>query len=340
MHRPTSRHHSSSAEGPVEAVTIGEAMMMVTPTDPSPLEEAETFALKVGGAESNVAMYLAGLGHRVNWVGNVGDDPLGRIIMRELNASGVSTADTSTNAGARTGVYFKDPGDGRTHVYYYRDGSAATHLGPEVLKSPSLAEARILHLSGITAALSQSCLELLQAAIKDRVLGSKLISFDVNYRPGLWPVAEAGPLLAALADCSDVVLVGLDEAQRLWGCETAADVRKVLPNPDTVILKDDARGAYSLRHQGDIFVTAQQVDVVEPVGAGDAFAAGYLSGLLRGIDERDRLRMGHLVAAQALGVTGDQAPVPPPEWFLPYLHLDVDEWQDLRLQRYLSATAR
>ncbi|GAB3263970.1 sugar kinase [Arthrobacter pigmenti] len=340
MYRPTSGHPLSSVEEPVDAVTVGEAMMMVTPTQPSPLEEADTFSMNVGGAESNVAMYLAGLGHRVSWLGNVGNDPLGRIIMRELHAWGVDTIDVSTEAGSRTGVYFKDPGESRTNVYYYRDGSAATLLSPEVLKSPCLSEAQVLHLSGITAALSQSCLELLQAAINDRVLGSKLISFDVNYRPGLWSATEAGPLLAALANRSDLVFVGLDEAQTLWGCESAADVREVLPKPDTVVLKDDARGASSLRQQGNHFVTAPHIDVVEPVGAGDAFAAGYLAGLLRGIDERDRLRMGHLLAAQALGVTGDQAPVPPPEWFLPYLHLNVDEWQDLRLQRYQSATAR
>jgi 2-dehydro-3-deoxygluconokinase len=199
-------------------------------------------------------------------------------------------------------VFFKDPGE-RTTVYYYRAGSAASRLGPELL--PALSG--VVHLSGITPALSSSCADLVE-----QVLASPLTtSFDVNHRPGLWSAAEAAPVLRLLANQADVVFVGLDEARTLWGAATPDDVRALLPAPGVLVVKDGAVGAYSFGPAGPAFVPAPVVEVVEPVGAGDAYAAGYLYGLLRDLPETDRLRLGHLVAGAALRVTGDVGDLPP-----------------------------
>jgi 2-dehydro-3-deoxygluconokinase len=287
-----------AVSGAFDVVCVGESMALVTPDPPAPLEFGGPMRLEVAGAESTVACYLAMLGARAAWASRVGDDPLGRLLLNRIDSYGVDTTLVEVDAAAHTGVFFKDPGE-RTTVYYYRAGSAASRLGPSLV--PSLSG--LVHLSGITPALSASCAALVEAVLES----DATVSFDVNYRPALWPVTAAGPELARLAGRADVVFVGLDEAQTLWGVRTPADVRALLPGPSAVVVKDGAVGA----HSDDTFVPALAVDVVEPVGAGDAFAAGYLYARLTGRAEADRLRLGHLVAGAALRVTGDVGVLPP-----------------------------
>jgi 2-dehydro-3-deoxygluconokinase len=288
-----------------DVVCVGESMALVTPDPPGPLAAGGPLRLDVAGAESTVACYLAMLGARTAWASRVGDDPLGRLLLSRIGSYGVDTSLVEVDPAAPTGVFFKDPGSAeRTTVYYYRAGSAASRLGPALV--PSLSG--LVHLSGITPALSPSCAALVGAVLDS----AATVSFDVNYRPALWPAATAGPVLARLADRADVVFVGLDEAQALWGVAGPDDVRDLLPGPATVVVKDAANGAYS----GGAFVPAPPVDVVEPVGAGDAFAAGYLYGMLNHLGEPERLRLGHLVAGAALRVTGDVGVLPPTDELL------------------------
>jgi 2-dehydro-3-deoxygluconokinase len=285
-----------------DVTCVGESMALVTPDPPAPLAQGGPMRLDVAGAESTVACYLAMLGARVAWASRVGDDPLGALVRSRVSASGVDTSMVVVDPDAPTGVFFKDPGE-RTAVYYYRAGSAASRLGPDLV--PSLSG--LVHLSGITPALSASCAELVEA-----VLDAPLpVSFDVNYRPALWPVARAAPVLARLAGRADIAFVGLDEARTLWGTATAEDVRALLPAPRVLVVKDGGNCAVSLGPSGTVFVAAPAVDVVEPVGAGDAYAAGYLYGVLHNLAEPARLRLGHLVAAAALRVTGDVGALPP-----------------------------
>ncbi|SIM78411.1 sugar kinase [Micromonospora cremea] len=316
----------------VEVATVGETMVVLCPAPGEPLEHAERVAVSVGGAESNVAGYLARLGHRATWVSRVGDDPFGRAVVRHVAAAGVRVDLVTVDPAAPTGLYVKDPGPAATEVHYYRAGSAASRMDPGALADERLAGARVLHLSGITAALSASCRALAEHAVTDRPLPGALVSFDVNHRARLWPADRAASVLRDLADRSDLVFVGQDEADALWGTADPAAVRRLLPRPETVVVKDGAVGATALRRDADpIFVPAPQVAVVEPVGAGDAFAAGYLAGLLRGVDTVRRLRLGHLVAAQALGSSGDNAPVPPWAWFDQLLDAPVEAWSPLDL---------
>ncbi len=281
---------------------VGESMALVTPDPPAPLEAGGPMRLDVAGAESTVACYLAMLGARAAWVSRVGDDPLGRLLVDRVASYGVDTSLVEVDPAAATGVFFKDPGE-TTRVYYYRSGSAASRMDASLL--PRLTGR--VHLSGITPALSSSCAGLVEA-----VLASDLpVSFDVNYRPGLWPVDEAGPVLRRLAGQAQIVFAGLDEARTLWGVDSAADVRRLLPGPGTVVVKDGAVGTWSYGPAGETYAPASAIEVVEPVGAGDAYAAGYLFGLLRNWAEPDRLRLGHRVASFALGVTGDVADLPP-----------------------------
>ncbi|MDG4819169.1 sugar kinase [Micromonospora sp. WMMD956] len=319
----------TGAPGP-EVVAVGETMVVMSPADAAPLDRADRLRLGVGGAESNLAIGLAGLGHRVAWVSRVGDDPFGRMVLREVAGGGVDVGSVALDPHAPTGVYFKDPRPEATGVHYYRAGSAASRLGPGALDDPRLAGARLLHLSGITPVLSESCRALVAHAVDDRPLGDALVSFDVNHRPRLWSADRAADVLRDLADRADIVLVGLDEAERLWGAADPQAVRRLLPRPATVVVKDGAVGATALPRTGPaVFVPALRAPVVEPVGAGDAFAAGYLSAVLRGLDQAAALRCGHVVAVRALAVPGDCAPPPRRRDLDGVVALTADRWAAL-----------
>src|SRR5690554_1591945 len=198
--------HARSSASTHRIIALGETMALVTPTSNDPLEFAQEFRLDIGGAESNVATHLAALGHRVSWVSRIGADALGRRLERTIRERGVDTSLVEVTMDAPTGVYFKDPGEG---VLYYRRGSAASTLGPALVARLPLDDADLVHLSGITPALSPSCSALVDSVI-DRVAGtSARLSFDINYRAALWSITEAAPRLHRLAQRADIVFVGL-----------------------------------------------------------------------------------------------------------------------------------
>ncbi|WP_308796876.1 sugar kinase [Agromyces silvae] len=287
---------------PPRLIAIGEAMMLVTPTHAEPLVAAETFRLDVAGAELNVARHVAHLGVPVAWVGAVGADALGERLKRAIRAPKLDLRWVAPDAAAPTGVYFKDPGAG---VLYYRAGSAASRMGPESIADVPLESADLVHVSGITPSLSATCAELIESVF-ERVAGSGAqLSFDVNYRPALWEVSDAAPVLLELSRRADLVLVGLDEAQTLWGTETAEDVRALIPEPRRLVVKDGDVGATEFDGADQTFAPTTPTEVVEVVGAGDAFAAGYLVAAMRGAPAIDRLRAGHDRAALVLKSTSD-----------------------------------
>ena len=201
-------------------------------------------------------------------------------------------------------------------------------MGPSLLDRLDLDGVRVLHLSGITPALSESCLALVRALL-ELPRGDRLISFDVNLRPALWAGRDPR-LLAELAGQADIVLTGDDEAQHVWGTGDPAELRALLPGPRTLVVKHGERGA-TLVEGEPLFAPALRVDVVEPVGAGDAFAAGFLAATLRGAEPLARLRQGHLQAAATL-LTHDDVGVPLPRTVVDsLLTADPDEWRSARL---------
>lgn len=291
-----------------DVVCLGESMILVTPTVPSALEDAELFYLTVGGAESTVAMYLAEYGHHTSWASVVGQDPLGMRLVRTLQAQGVDTSHVAFTDEAPTGVYFKNPGGGSTSVHYYRKGSAASTMSKGLLDTLPLTTARLVHTSGITAGLSATC-RALMLALPAKLRGTTTeLSFDVNYRAGVWPVSEAAPVLLGLARQADYVFVGLDEAAALWQTTTPGAVYDLIRPLVKLIVKDGAIGATEFSAAGEVFVPAPKIQVVEEVGAGDAFAAGYLAVQLSGGTASEALESGHQLAARTLQSTSDFVP--------------------------------
>ncbi|GAA4370064.1 sugar kinase [Agromyces bauzanensis] len=293
----------------VEVLGIGEAMILVTPAEAQPLTEARDFRLDVGGAESNVATHLARAGIRAAWAGAVGADPLGERVLATLRRRGVDVTLAAVDDTAPTGLYLKDPGPDGTRVHYYRRCSAASRLGPDFALGLPLGEVPLVHLTGITSALSPSCAALVEAVIGRRRAVGLPVSFDVNHRPALWG-SDAAERLLSLARRCDLVFVGLDEGQALWDVATAADLAALIGSESrTIVVKDGARAATWFRSEAVVEVAPERADVHEAVGAGDAFAAGFIAGLLRGGSPERCLTEGNTMARTVLGTTADFAEV-------------------------------
>lgn len=287
---------------PAVVLTAGETMAVVAPVAAEAVEDAELFRIDAGGAESNVAAHVAALGGAARWLSRVGADPLGRRVLARVAARGVDTSSVVLDAAHRTGLYVKDPGRG---VHYYRDGSAASHLSAEDAAGVSLDDVALVHVSGITAALTGSAPAFLDALLVRAHAAGLPVSFDVNHRAALWAASEAAPVLLDLARRADLVFVGRDEAETLWGAATPAAIRALLPATPELVVKDGDVGATVFVGADEVFVPAHRVDVVEAVGAGDAFAGGYVAARLAGAEIPARLQTGHDRAALTLVTTAD-----------------------------------
>ncbi|MEU6105156.1 sugar kinase [Streptomyces flaveolus] len=326
-----------TADGPtsttpdvVDVVALGESMVTFLPSRPGRLADVPSFDRAIGGAESNVACVLAAAGHTVRWVGAVGADGFGDHLVEAIGAYGVDVGAVRRDPDRPTGIYFRTAGDRATdahEVAYYRAGSAASAMSAATLDLDAIRSGRVLHLSGITAALSADCLGLMRELTARRP-GRPLVSFDVNHRPGLWRDGDGPAVLLELARGADLVFVGEDEA---WGLGGPEAVRAALPEPDLLVVKQGATGATAFHGEHVTSVPALHVDVVAAVGAGDAFAAGFLSATLRGLPVRERLRHGHLTAAAALTAPGDLAAPPARHHADRLAALDDDAWGRLRL---------
>lgn len=311
-----------------EVICVGEAMAMIAPEQPEPLRTAEEFTIRAAGAESNVAMYLSALGHTVAWAGRVGDDPLGYRLLDEFAEGGIDLSLVERDQEAPTGVYFKDPGPAATRVFYYRSGSAATRMTDEVVGRMAALGPKLVHVSGIVPALSESCAQVTRALVEDRRLGITTISFDVNFRPGLWHPAEARDVLHDLAQAADIVFVGTDEAAEIWGVHTGSEIRDLFDRASIVLVKNGGNEATEYAGDAATAVPALRVRAVEPIGAGDAFAAGWLSAYLRGLPAVQRLRLGHVLAATAMQSMADFGAVPTPAVLESALSLSDTKWPD------------
>ncbi|WP_432124717.1 sugar kinase [Streptomyces sp. C10-9-1] len=325
---------SPTASAPVDVVCLGESMVALLPARGGRLADADVFVRGIGGAESNVACALAAAGHRARWVSRVGADGFGDHLVAAVAARGVDTSAVVRDPDRPTGVYLRtaaDRADADHEVLYYRSGSAASALSHRTVPRAALASGRILHVSGITAALSAGCRDLMYRLLA-RSPGRGAVSFDVNHRPALWRGADGPEVLLRLARGADLVFVGEDEARAAWGLDTPDAVRAALPEARLVVVKRGAAGAVAFTGDGDRVETrAPRVEVVAAVGAGDAFAAGFLSGTLGSLPLRDRLRRGHLFAAAALTVPGDLAAPPGRQQTERLTALDDTAWGRLHL---------
>jgi len=307
-----------------EVVTLGECLIAFVATAPGPLSEATTFERFVAGAEANVAVGLARLSHTVTFIGRVGGDGFGDAIRRRLLGEGVRSVDLTTDDDATTGLMFRERRVlGPASVVYARYGSAGSRLSVADVERAATGGAfdgvRWLHLTGITPALSDDALAATQRALGLARDGGATVSLDLNLRRRLWSDEVAAPVLRALASRVDVLFGSPEELAVVTGLRHDEDpatlVRAAVDlGPAVAVAKLGADGALAL--DGDmpeLPVTRSGIPlpvVIDPIGAGDAFCAGFIAARLDGTDLADALEVANACGASAAAALGDQTGLP------------------------------
>ena len=297
-----------------DVVTLGETMALVAAPEIGLLRHATSLRLSCGGAESNVAVGVARLGHRVAWIGRVGADEFGVMVRRMLAAEGVE-ARVRVDPDAPTGLMVKYRRTGTvTQVLYYRKGSAGSRLDRSDIDADLIRSARVLHLTGITPALSDTARDAVEYAVELAQAAGVTVCLDLNYRSKLWSPEQAGPVLAGLVARADILFATEPEARLVVDGTGPAELGRALAalGPGQVVIKRGALGAVAVVDGEALEVLPYPVTEVDPVGAGDAFAAGYLSTLLDGGGPVKRLDTGALAGAFAVTVPGDWEGLPHP----------------------------
>ncbi|GLW07410.1 ribokinase [Microtetraspora sp. NBRC 13810] len=281
-----------------EVTTLGETMASLH--GQGPLRMGGALSLSVAGAEANVAIGLARLGHAARYAGVVGDDEFGLLVTRTLRAEGVDTA-VRVDPGRPTGLIVQENRiAGITRVHYYRDGSAGATLSAADASAALADPPRLLHVTGITPALGPAPRAAVEHAVRLARDAGVRVSLDVNHRARLWDAETAAPVLAGLLPYTDLLFASGDELALVGGREAVAAA-----GVGELVVKHGADGAEAVAGGETVRLPARRVQAVSTVGAGDAFVAGYLSGVLDGLPAAGRLGRAVTVGAFAVAAHGD-----------------------------------
>ncbi|MGW6273317.1 sugar kinase [Streptomyces sp. NPDC055060] len=300
--------------GAADVLTLGESMVALRGS--GPLKLGGSMDVSIAGAESNVAIGLARLGHAARWAGAVGEDEAGELVLRTLRAEGVDVSGATRDPDAPTGLILFEPRLPEvTRVHYYRAGSAGSRLTAAAVESAFATTPdapRVLHLTGITPALGPSALAACRRALELAREHGTTVCLDVNFRSRLWTEAESAAVMRSWIPYVDVLIASDDElplcvTETTAPGGTAAALAKGLlaQGVREVVVKLGADGATAYGTDGELHAPARPVHAVDAVGAGDAFVAGYLSALLDGEDVAGRLDRAVTTGAFAVASHGD-----------------------------------
>lgn len=287
-----------------EVITIGEPMVMFLADTKEHLSSVEHFTRLIAGAELNVAMGLRRLGHTVTYISQVGDDPFGQYVKNYLENENIDGTFVRISKEATTGFQFKNRTDeGDPEVLYFRKGAAASKITKDILDEISFSDAKVLHITGIFPALSETTLETTFKAIEKAHEQGMFVTFDPNPRPVLWENQEKMIRVTnELAFKSDIVLPGFREGKLFTGKDTKEEIAEfyLKQGVKKVIIKMGTTGAYSREKLENGKVKefecpSFEVPVVDTVGAGDGFAAGVISATLENLDDIKILERGNAI---------------------------------------------
>jgi len=301
-----------------ELVTFGETMLRYTPPPGERLETADAFSVRVGGAESNVAVAAARLGRETAWLSKLPDSPLARRIGRTLRAQGVDV-DVAWSDEGRLGVYYLEPG-GRprgTDVRYDRADAAVTTATAAELGVDRVEAADAVYTSGITPALSETLAGTTRDLLEAAGDADTTTAFDVNYRSKLWSPSAARETLSAVLENVDLLFVAERDAATVFdrGGDPEAVGRGLLEanGHDAVVVTRGERNAVAVTDEGVFEQPTFEADTRDPVGSGDAFVGGFLARRLDGGAVPAALEYGAATAALKRTLDGDLALVSPAE---------------------------
>lgn len=304
---------------PPRVLTLGETMGLLTGERIGSLAHVSEMYVGVGGAETNVAVGLSRLGVPVTWIGRVGDDSLGRRVVREIRGEGVDVR-ARLDPDAATGLMLKElTGPGTSRVYYYRAGSAGSRLAATDVPSGLVESVGLVHLTGITTLLSDSAREACLSVVRRARTAGVRVSFDVNYRSTLAPAHVAAEVLGELAAEADLLFGSPEELTHvvLGGATGEPEVDALVAALDPagtreIVVKRGADGASTYAGDSVVHAPGHRIEVVDTVGAGDAFVAGYLSGDVQGWSVEEKLVRANACGALLCTMPGDWEAAPTP----------------------------
>lgn len=298
-----------------EVVTFGETSAVLETTSVGKMRYARSFRLRPGGAEATVAVGVSRLGHSSGWISRLGADEFGEYILRVIRAEGVDVSEVELVDGERTAVFFRERlPDGKARQFYYRNDSAFSHITAEDLNEDYIRNASILHITGITPAVSLSTLVSTRRAIQLAQKHNVLVSFDTNMRRKIWNAREALPVMEEFVAAADIVLPGLDDLRGFLSEDvTISAAMEWLQGLgcNRAVIKLGKDGAVVLQDQKVIEVPPVALtEPIDVVGAGDAFASGFLVGVLRDYTLKEAALLGNRVAAASITLPGNIESLP------------------------------
>lgn len=292
-------------------VTAGETMGLIVQATPGAPRNGEAMCFGIGGSESNVAVGVRRLGVPATWIGRVGDDPAGELILRELRAEQVDAI--AAVDPAPTGLMIRwRPTALHGRVEYFRRDSAGAHLCATDIPDEVIAGAALFHTTGITLALGADPAAAVAHGVAVARAAGVPVSLDLNFRRALWTEAEAAPALIAAVRQADLVFAGAEEAAIVAGTAEPLDAALALEalGPRQVLIKLGGAGCLARIDGATHQLPAPPVTVIDTVGAGDAFVAGYLAELIGGAPPARRLVTAIAAGAWAVTVAGDWEGMP------------------------------
>lgn len=295
-----------------DLVTFGESMALCMAPDYKGLDQAATLELTFGGAESNLAIGASRLGVSAGWFGALGDDPFGLKILKAVRGEGVDVSRARLVKGEQTGMMFRDNPGGKLSVYYYRRNSAASRMKPSDLDADYIRGSKILHVTGITCAISESARDTVLEAVRIAKDAGVKVSFDPNLRLKLWTIEEARRVLLPIAEQADYFLPGYDELQLLYDTTDEAEIFARLAKLSAVsIVKGVGETTVVVEGGSRTTVPFHKAEkVIDTVGAGDGFAAGVLAGLIKGRTVVEAVRIGSICGSLVVQGRGDWEATP------------------------------
>ncbi|MCA1065910.1 sugar kinase [Rossellomorea sp. AcN35-11] len=298
-----------------DVVTIGDAMITLDPSSTGPMRFVSSFDRKIGGAELNFAIGCARLGLKTGWISRLGNDEFGRHIFNTVRGEGVDVSQVELADGYPTSLNFKEiMVDGSVRTFYYRDRSPTTVLTKETLNEEFLKNTKILHITGVFPAVDKTKnIELIRYAIMEAKKQGVMISCDPNIRLKLWTEDEARDVLRSFLPYVDILMTGVEEAELLFGTSNTAEIIEHSKQFGITHLAIKKGEEGSVGYVDGEYAEAPAVKakkVVDTVGAGDGFDAGFIYGLLQKWPLEKVLHFANIIGSMVVSVTGDNEGLP------------------------------
>ena len=289
-------------------------MIAMCPKQKGPIIFSNTFERKIGGAELNVAMGCARLGIKSGWISALGNDDFGKYILKTVRGEDVDVSEVKMVDGYPTSVYFREVlSDGSSRSFYYREKSPTSTMKADGLNEEYFKSAKVLHITGVFPSISKNNQAIVLEAVKLAKKHNLLVSFDPNIRLKMWTRDEAKAFIEKLLPDVDILLIGDEEIEILLGETTIEDAIKTFHKYgiEKVIVKKGSKGAVGSDGKNTYEVAAiKPKALVDTVGAGDGFAAGFLTALLEDKTLEDCVKFANAVGSLVVGVEGDNEGLP------------------------------